>query len=123
MQTRHPINTWIVRAISMVFFLSLMMWVMIPCDAGGLPRDLGLRMSKISASETGQAGEPKSNPDAPRVERPRIQSDPATINLSTERIELSEIMALIKAATSPAKAPDVQTKMKTEVEEVKAAEL
>ncbi|NQT26453.1 hypothetical protein HQ585_13960 [candidate division KSB1 bacterium] len=129
MQTRHPKQHFIFPAIFILIVLSWILILVPPSEAGGLPKDLGVRMAKISVAETGLASKKKSELDEIQVKRLKIKSDPATIKLSTERIELSQILAMIEAATSPAepdktaKATQVRLEVETKIEEVEAAKL
>ena len=100
-----------------------------PCEAKGLPKDLGMRMAKIHAGESGQAGEQKKVRENTRSRKPKIQMDAATLKLSTERIELPELLAYLQNPASSAK-PDKtakasleQPKIAFKVEEIRAAEL
>ena len=100
-----------------------------PCEAKGLPKDLGIRMAKIYEGESGQAGLRRNKMQKFKGKKPKIKVDSETLKLSTERIELSELMRLIEITPSCVK-PDKtantnldRLKFVLKIEDIKAAEL
>jgi len=104
---KHSIRCFVLTVLAPVLFSQD------PCAAKGLPKDLGVRMAKIYAGEGGQAGFRKTVKPEANLKKPKITADAATLKLSTERIELSELLARIKNPMASAE-PDKTAKLSLE---------